>query len=149
MNRDGLEKYALYYDKKVLGALKDAPILLLHICSSKHENPQQNGGLMEKGWFKNYPVNAINWWDACFTPCSEAKRIYGDKFCIASGVNHGRTMRYHTPKEVEEEVKRSIEGAAEGGGFIIAPGCTLFQNTPVENFNAVARGVQRYGRYRK
>jgi uroporphyrinogen decarboxylase len=149
MSQNQLEEYTLYYDRKVLEALKDAPILLLHICSNQQENPQSNGGLMEKGWFKNYPVNAINWWNARFTPCSVAKKIYGDKFCIVSGIDHRQTMRYSTPKQVEKEVKNAIEDASEHGGFIIAPGCTLFQDTPLENFNAVARAVSRYGRYRK
>ncbi len=148
MNRNQLEEYALHYDKKVLDGIKDAPIKLLHICSSEQENPEKNGGLMEEGWFKQYPVNAINWWDARFTPCSVAKKIYGDKFCIVSGIDQKHTMRYGTPKEVEEEVKASIESAAEGGGFIIGPGCTLYQDTPLANFNAAARAVDKYGRYR-
>ncbi len=149
MNRTQLEEYALRYDKKILNALRSAPIKLLHICSNEQENPQQNGGLMEEGWFKRYPVNAINWWDASFTPCSVAKKMYGDKFCIVSGVDQSSTIRRGTPKQVEDEVKRSIEGAAEGGGFIIGPGCTLKQDTPLENFNAVARAVEKYGRYRR
>jgi uroporphyrinogen decarboxylase len=145
MNRKQFEKYALYYDRKVLNSLKDAPIRLLHICSNEQENPQQNGGLMEDGWFMQYPVNAINWWDGHFTSCSLAKKIYGDKFCIVAGVDHKQTMNYGTPKQVEEQVKASIEDAAEGGGFIIGPGCTLYQDTPLENFNAVAKAVEKYG----
>ncbi len=149
MNQKQLEQYTLDYDKKVLGALKDTPIKLLHICSSEQENPQQHGGLMEKGWFKRYPVNAINWWDTFFTPCSVAKKIYGDKFCIVAGVNHSTTLRYGTPRQVEDEVKKAIESAAEGGGFIIGPGCTMFQDTPLSNFNAVAKAVKKYGRYKR
>ena len=149
MSRKQLEEYAFYYDKKVLNALRDAPIKLLHICSTEQENPQQNGGLMEDGWFRQYPVNAINWWDASFTPCKVAKKIYGGKFCVVAGVDQRRTMRTGTPKQVEEQVKASIEAAAEGGGFIIGPGCTLFQDTPLENFNAVARAVMKYGRYKR
>lgn len=147
MNRKHLQEYALYYDKKVLNSLKDAPIKLLHICSNEQENPQQNGGLMEDGWFKQYPVNAINWWDSHFTLSHIAKKIYGKKFCIVSGVDHKQIMRYHTPKQVENQVKEAIEKSAEGGGFIIGPGCTLFQDTPMANINAVGKAVEKYGRY--
>lgn len=149
MSLKQLEEYAVNYDRKVLEALRDAPIKLLHICSNDEENPERNGGLMGGGWFKKYPVEAINWWDASFTPCSVAKKIYGDRFCIVSGLDHRGTMRHGTPREVEEEVKASIEAAAEGGGFIVGPGCTLFQDTPLENFNAVARAVEKHGRYRR
>ena len=148
MNQIQLEEYALKYDRKVLESLRDAPITLLHICSNDQENPQKNGGLMEKGWFKNYPVKAINWWDTSFTPCSQAKKIYGDSFCIVAGVDQKQTMRKGTPEQVENEVKRAIEGAAEGGGFMISAGCTVSEDTPLANFNALARAVERHGRYK-
>lgn len=148
MNEKQLNEYVLNYDKKVLNAFENAPIKLLHICSTKKENPEQNGGLMEKGWFANYPADAINWSDTKFTPSSIAKRIYGHKFCIVGGVDQSHTMKYGKPHEVEEKIKASIEGAAEGGGFIIGPGCILRQETPLANFNAVARAVERYGKYR-
>jgi len=149
MSLNELEEYALHYDQKVLEALSEAPITLLHMCSNEKENPQLNGGLMEKGWFKKYPVRAINWWNASFTPIPVAKRIYGDRFCIVAGVDQRLTMRQGTPKQVEDEVKRSIEGAADGGGFIVSAGCTVSQDTPLANFNAVARAVEKYGRYRR
>jgi len=149
MNRNQLEEYALEYDKMVLDALKDAQIRMLHICSNDQENPQKNGGLMEEGWFKKYPVNAINWWDRSFTPTSTAKKVYGDSFCIAGGLDQWQTMRRGTPQQVEEEVKSAIESSAEGGGFIIGPGCTLYSDTPLANFNAVGKAVERYGKYRR
>lgn len=148
LDRNQLEEYALYYDEKVLNSIKDAPIKLLHICGDELANPEKNGGLMENGWFKKYPVNSINWWDAQFTSCAVAKKVYGDRFCIIAGVDQNQTMRYGTPKQVETQVKESIMEAAEGGGFILGPGCTLFQETPLENFNAVARAVEKYGRYK-
>jgi uroporphyrinogen decarboxylase len=69
MNQKELEEWGLFFDKKVLEGIK-APIKLLHICSTDYENPQKDSGLMEAGWFKNYPVDAINWWDHSFTPCN-------------------------------------------------------------------------------
>jgi len=54
-----------------------------------------------------------------------------------------------TPQAVEEEVRSAIEEAARGGGFIVGPGCTLAQNTPLVNYNAVARAVEKYGWYRR
>ena len=140
-----LESFGLRFDKMILEALKDAPIRLLHICSKEDgEDPQTRGGLMESGWFKQYPVNAINWWDANFTRISVAKRIYGDSLCIVGGLDHEVAMRTATPLQVETNVKAAIEEAGYGG-FMIGPSCTLHQDTPLYNFNAVGRAVEKYG----
>lgn len=101
---------------------------------------------MENGWFKKFPVDAINWWDASFTSCRIAKRIYGDKFCIVAGVDQRKILRDGTPKQVEEHVKDSIDAIGEKGGFILGPGCTLSQDTPLMNMNAVGKTVEKYGR---
>jgi len=147
MSREQLEEYALRYDKMVLDALRDAPIKLLHICSNETENPQKNGGLMEKGWFKNYRVDAINWWDRNFTSIETVKKVYGDKFCIVAGIDHKQTMLHGTPEQVETEAKNAINCAGEDGGFILGSGCTLNQNTPLANYNAVGRAVETYARH--
>jgi uroporphyrinogen decarboxylase len=148
MNCSQLEEYGLRYDKKVLEALRDAPIRLLHICSRKNqEDPQRNGGLMESGWFKQYPVNAINWWDATFTPLPVAKRVYGERFCIVGGIDQESAMRAGGPERVESQVKIAIENAGQGGGLIVGAGCTFFQDTPLENINAVGRAVEKYSRH--
>ncbi|MBS7619234.1 hypothetical protein KEJ21_01110 [Candidatus Bathyarchaeota archaeon] len=149
MKQPQLEEYALYYDRMVLEALRDAPITLLHICSNTMENPQSHGGLMEEGWFKNYPVKAINWWNTSFTPLPVAKKIYGENFCIVAGLDQSKTMRYGTREQVEAEAKNAIQEAAKGGGFILSAGCTVYQDTPLSNFNAVARAAERYGIYRR
>jgi len=147
-NRNQLEEYGLRYDKRVLEALRDAPIRLLHICSKKNqEDPERNGGLMESGWFRKYPVNAINWWDATFTPLQVAKRIYGQQFCIVGGIDQESVMRTGRPEQVESQVKTAIEKTDQGGGLIIGAGCTFFQDTPLENINAVGRAVEKYGRH--
>jgi len=138
------EEYLLHYDKMILDAAKDGPIKILHICGKSGEDAR---GLMEAGWFKRYPVNVINWWDANHTPLPVAKKIYGDKFCLAAGVDQYGTMKCGTPEQVENQVKNSIEIAAKDGGFMITPGCTVLTDIPLANINAVGRAVEKYGRY--
>jgi len=147
MSKKQLEEYALRYDKKVLDAV-DAPIKLLHICSNQKENPQKNGDLMEDGWFKKYPVDAINWWDSSFTSIRKAKSVYGERFCIIAGLDQRGAMVHGTPEQVEEQVRLAIENAGNEGGFIVGPGCTLNQKTPLANYNAVAKAVEKFGKNR-
>jgi len=149
LNKSQFEEYGLHYDKKILAAVKDAPILMFHPCGKWKEDPQKSCGLMESGWFRQYPVNTIRWYDRQHTPLPVGKKIYGDIFCIAGGVDEQRTLRKGTPQEVESQVKEAIESAAEGGGFILTPGCTVLADTPLENINAMGRAVEKYGRYKR
>ena len=50
-----------------------------------------------------------------------------------------------TPQQIEAVVKDAIKRAGQNGGLIIGPGCTLNADTPLANFNAVARAVEKYG----
>jgi uroporphyrinogen decarboxylase len=140
-----LEEYALGYDKKVLDAI-DCEIKMMHICSTPMGNAEDQG-LMESGWFKKYPVDMINWDAHEYTWLDKAKEIYGDKFAICGGLNRVTTLRNGTPREVEVEVKKAIDDASEGGGFMLGPGCTVYQDMPRRNYNAVGRAVDKYGFY--
>jgi len=142
-----LEEYALGYDKQVLDAV-ECPIKLLHVCSTPMGSAQDKG-LMENGWIKKYPVDAVNWDSHEYTPVSQGKKLLGDKFSIVGGLNHKTTLRTGTPEQVEAEAKQAIEDAGEGGGFMLGPGCTVFQDMPRENYNAVARAAIKHGYYRK
>ena len=147
LSKGQLERYALGYDKRVLEAV-DCPIKLMHICSTPQGNPQDKG-LMDGGWFSKYPVDCINWDAHEYTWLDEAKRVYGGKFAICGGLNRSTTLRTGSPQEVEAEVQKAIADAGEGGGFMLGPGCTVYQDMPRANYNAVGRAVSRYGWYRK
>lgn len=138
-----LEEYALGFDKKVLESV-DCPIKFMHVCSTPAGNAQDQG-LMEEGWFKKYPVDCINWDAHDYTWLDKGKKIYGDRFAICGGLNRGTTLRTGTPAQVEEEVKKAIEDAGKNGGFILGPGCTVYQDMPIKNFNAVGRAAIKYG----
>jgi uroporphyrinogen decarboxylase len=145
LDRKQLEQYALGYDKRVLDSVK-CPIKLMHICSTPAGNPKK---LMEDGWFKKYPVNAINWASHSWTPIERGKELYKEKFCIVGGLDHENLLRRGSPKQVESKVKEVIENCAKDGGLMIGPGCTVFQDMPYENYNAVGRAIMKYGYYRK
>jgi uroporphyrinogen decarboxylase len=145
LDKTQLEHYALGYDKKILDSVK-APIKIMHICSTPEGNPEK---LMEEGWFKKYPVTSINWASHSWTPIKKGKEIYGDKFCICGGLDHEKLLRSGTPNQVETAVKKVIDECAEGGGFMIGPGCTVFQDMPIENYNAVGRAVQKFGVFKR
>jgi uroporphyrinogen decarboxylase len=139
-----LEDHGLRYDARILKAV-DAPVKLLHACSTPLGNP---GEYMRKGWFRKYPATAFNW-DTDHTSLAEGKKTYGGDFCIVGGVDHKTTLRTGTPTQVEAAVKEAIAEGAAGGGFMVGAGCTVFQDTPWANLNAIGRAVGKHGAYRK
>lgn len=147
MNKNRLEEFTLKYDGEVLSSF-DAPIKMLHICNTLEENPQKNGRLMSEGWFKNYPVNCINWWDHHFVSAAEAKNIYGDKFCIAAGLDHKKTFAGDDIEKIMCEAEKAIKTAGTEGGFILAGGCTVSSEASLKAYNAVGKAVEKYGYYK-
>jgi len=142
---DELERWTLAYDKKILEAV-DCEIKMLHICSTQEGNPEDKG-LMEAGWFKKYPVDIINWDAHTFTWIDRAKEIYGDKFAICGGLDRNGALRRGDVPQIEEEVKKAIHDAGEGGGFMLGPGCTVYQDQPRRSYNAVGRAAIKFGYY--
>lgn len=67
----------------------------------------------EDGWFKQYPVTTINWWEASFTPLPIGKKVYGDLFYIGGGINQRVIIRHGTAGQVEAEVKKAIDEASD------------------------------------
>ena len=94
-------------------------------------------------------MDCINWDAHDYTWLDKAKKIYGDTFAICGGLNRDTTLNSGTPEEVEAEAKKAIDDAGEGGGFMLGPGCTVYQDMPRENYNAVGRAVIKYGYYKK
>jgi uroporphyrinogen decarboxylase len=146
MNRNELEEWTLKNDKEILETV-DLPISMLHICNTADENPQKNGGLMLDGWFKKYPVKCINWWDKAFVPAVKGKEVYGDTFCIATGLPAKDVFLHSKPEDIMGEAHDAIRSAGKGGGFFLTGGCTISVDVPKANYNAVGRAAEKYGRY--
>ena len=140
-----LDEYAYGYDKKVLDAI-DCDIKMMHICSTPQGSPKDQN-LMESGWFRKYPVNMINWDAHEYTWLDKAKKIYGDKFAICGGLDRVHSLRKGDIPAIEADVKMAVEDAAEGGGFMLGPGCTVYQDMPRKSYNAVGRAAIKYGYY--
>jgi uroporphyrinogen decarboxylase len=74
----------------------------------------------------------------------ELKKIYGDQTTLIGMVE--TPLLYHaTPYQVMEECRRMIEDLADGGGFILAPGCEYPPNASLVNAVAMVRAAEIYG----
>ncbi len=75
------------------------------------------------------------------------KREYGHRVAIVGNIDLDYTLTRGEPAEVEAEVKERIRTAAPGGGYIISSANSLADYCKVENVWAMARAIQRYGKY--
>jgi len=74
----------------------------------------------------------------------ELKRRYGDQVVLMGYVDTS-LLNYGTPYEVMEACRIQIEDLADGGGFVLAPGCEFPPNAPLENALAIVKASQIYG----
>ncbi len=75
------------------------------------------------------------------------KKEVGDRVCVCGNVDPITVLLEGTPEQVRATVRRNIEYGAEGGGFILMPGCDTNPYTPSENFRALVEAAREYGVY--
>lgn len=75
------------------------------------------------------------------------KEKIGDRVCLKGNVAPLKFMRFGKPQDVRNEVKRQLEIAKKGGGYIVSTGGELGDGTPDENIFALIETVEEYGGY--
>lgn len=78
----------------------------------------------------------------------ELKREFGEDLVFwGGGVDTQRVFSTGTPDEVRDDVRRSIDALAPGGGFVFATVHNTQANVPPENFVAMWETLQEAGVY--
>jgi uroporphyrinogen-III decarboxylase len=75
----------------------------------------------------------------------KAKSILGGKFCLCGNVP-AALLAFGTPEQVTEEVKRTLDIMAPGGGFIMDASIELTSAQP-RNVEAFFEATFKYGKY--
>ena len=134
-----VENYEAHYWpslKRCLDALIEADLTPVVFCEGKYRT--------RLDIIKNVTPGKVIY---CFedVDMEEAKKKLGDTACIAMGMRT-QTLMQKGPAEVEEEVKRTLDILAPGGGFISTNSIALDYASP-ENMHAWRDAVEKYGRY--
>ena len=96
---------------------------------------------------KKYKGKMIYWFDQ--SDIIKGKDEFGDYVCIRGNVP-GSLLVTGNPIQVEEFVKKCIEGCAKGGGYIVDGGVAgIPDEAKLENVKAITDAVFKYGIYRK
>jgi len=75
------------------------------------------------------------------------KKQYGDCICLMGNVNCAYTLTWGTIEEVGGEVKRCIQQAAPGGGYILMSSNSIHSAVKPENYVEMIRACREYGQY--
>lgn len=79
----------------------------------------------------------------------DVKERYGDRICLAGNVDCRYVLPFGTEEEVRRDVRRCIDAAAEGGGFILTSSNSIHANCKVENVLYMVDEARKYGRYER
>ena len=74
------------------------------------------------------------------------KKMYGDRICLCGNVDIG-LLHLGSPNEVIREVKKCINAAAHGGGYILSTSNVIQKNHKRENILAMIKTAKKYGKY--
>jgi len=81
------------------------------------------------------------------TDLAELKRRFGSRIALKGHVDPITVLLHQSPREVEAEVRRCIDAAAPGGGYVLGTADSTVLGTPFENIHAFVEAGRRYGRY--
>ncbi len=75
-----------------------------------------------------------------------AREIVGQTICLMGNVDPYVQMRAGTPESIKDDSLRCIDEAGGDGRYILAPGCEVTKDTPLQNIRAMvmAGKVYRY-----
>jgi uroporphyrinogen decarboxylase len=77
----------------------------------------------------------------------KVKDYCGDKVCLLGNIDCIDLLPAGTEAEVEEAVKKAIEDAAAGGGYIMTSSNTIHPGCKPENYLAMVRAARKHGKY--
>jgi len=78
------------------------------------------------------------------------KKEFGKNICFwGGGIDIQQQLPFYTPKQIEEEIKKTIEIMAPGGGFIFWPTHNIQADTTPDRIDSMFKSVIKYRNYKK
>jgi uroporphyrinogen decarboxylase len=128
------DKFATFsrpYDLHILGAVRDAPFNILHVC-------RPNNMLRP---LMDYPVAALNWADRAEGNLSLAEASAMTALAVMGGVDERTTLLQGAPEDVRAQVIDAVT-QTKGARHLVAPGCSISPQTPAENLRAAVEAAR-------
>ena len=116
-SRAEFERFQKAADLAILGAVRDAPMNILHIC----------GDAIQAEWFVDYPVSVISW---ATTPGNPGLADMRGK--TGKAVMSGMPAKPHFARLSAEQLRAHVQAALDetaGVGHIVGPDCSINPGT--------------------
>jgi uroporphyrinogen decarboxylase len=126
LTREEYARFGRPYDLRVLAAVADAPMNVLHVC----------GDQVHFDAVADYPVHAISWNSQAPGNTSFGEALAATRAALMGGVDEGTTLPSGTPAEVAQAAGAALD-ATGGRRTLIAPGCSIDHRTPADNLLAL------------
>ena len=75
---------------------------------------------------------------------SKTQELLDNKIGIAGNIDHIRLLPFGTPQKIETAVHTAIRNSGGDSRFMVAPGCEITSDTPIENVKAFVHAVETY-----
>ena len=136
---DIFRKFILPYHKRIYQACKKRGVfIILHSCG---KIDQFLPDLVDAG------LNCIQSLEATAgVDLLGLKESLGDRLCFMGGLDSSGVLTYGTPKDVEENVRKTIRIAGKGGGYFVGPSHDII-NIPWENLMVMRAAIEKYRKY--
>jgi len=79
-----------------------------------------------------------------FVDITRTQELLNHKIGVAGNIDHVRLLPFGSPKEVEAAVHNAIEASCRDSRFMVAPGCEITSDTPIENVKAFVKASQDF-----
>ena len=128
---EAYDRFARPFDLRVLAAVRDTPLNILHIC-------RQNNHLRR---LLDYPVRIFHWAADSTSNPSLADIAASTGGAVMGGVAVDSMDANGSPANVAAAARRAIE-ETEGRRFLLAPGCSISPQSPEANLRALREAAR-------
>jgi len=75
------------------------------------------------------------------------KEVYGDKLCLIGNIDVSQLLPYGTKDDVVKAVKKCINDAGKGGGYMLSACTDITNSCKLENVLTMISAAKKYGEY--
>ncbi len=111
---------------------------ILHLCGKVHTQLRENVSFL-KDVQNLQTINIGPELDIAST-----QRMFHFEVGIAGNIDHRRLLPNGTSSEIQTTVHNAIEASGGDNRYMVAPGCEITVDTPIENVKALVNSVKTY-----
>jgi uroporphyrinogen decarboxylase len=111
---------------------------ILHMCGKISTHLQYLGNTIKQ--IKNLDMISID----SIIGIREARDVLENKIGIAGNIDHIRLLPHGSPQEVKEAVFNALRENRNNPRFLVAPGCEITADTPIENVKVLVSASKSF-----